>query len=229
MAAKSVLDNTSELLKFVSEGFMFNLRVLPDTLLAGLFIFAFLFQSIPFISLTSSLLGFRIFHSIIAGFIANVIPGLKQSSDIVNRCSGKFPGLSYERIFSGENSLTGVSFPSYYVGFFSFLAAWVFGLPKMYEEEMKADSRLSPNIYVGIGLMVLLLLIVVIYRFSSGCDSPLSILAGLALGGVLGMAALMGLSYQSDRDWTNILGLPLIREKAQDGKPIYVCQKQGLD
>jgi hypothetical protein len=44
-------------------------------------------------------------------------------------------------------------------------------------------------------------------------------------GGLFGLIAVGFLSYISDRRLTNILSFPLIRNRAADGKPIYVCEK----
>jgi len=37
----------------------------------------------------------------------------------------------------------------------------------------------------------------------------------------------LGVAWISERRMTNILGLPLIRGKAPDGKPIYVCERNS--
>jgi hypothetical protein len=48
---------------------------------------------------------------------------------------------------------------------------------------------------------------------------------GLVGGAFFGLFCVGFLSYISDRRLTNILSFPLIRNRAADGKPIYVCEK----
>jgi hypothetical protein len=63
------------------------------------------------------------------------------------------------------------------------------------------------------------------YRVYSGCDSMSGIFFGLLGGLVIGLALVVFLAWISDRRVTNILSFPLIRSKAADGKPIYVCER----
>jgi hypothetical protein len=52
-----------------------------------------------------------------------------------------------------------------------------------------------------------------------------SLTVGILAGGLFGLFSVGFLAYISDRRLTNILSFPLIRNRAADGKPIYVCEK----
>jgi hypothetical protein len=52
-----------------------------------------------------------------------------------------------------------------------------------------------------------------------------SLTVGILAGGLFGLFSVGFLAYISDRRLTNILSVPLIRNRAADGKPIYVCEK----
>jgi hypothetical protein len=60
----------------------------------------------------------------------------------------------------------------------------------------------------------------------SECDSIAGLAAGVGIGGVIGLALVLFFAWISDRRLTNILAFPLIRERAPDGKPIYVCERK---
>ena len=57
------------------------------------------------------------------------------------------------------------------------------------------------------------------------CENAISLIVGLVAGALVGIFLVGFLAYISDRRLTNILAFPLIRNRAADGKPIYVCEK----
>jgi hypothetical protein len=59
----------------------------------------------------------------------------------------------------------------------------------------------------------------------SSCENGVSLIVGLIAGALVGLFLVAFLAYISDRRLTNILAFPLIRNRAADGKPIYVCEK----
>ena len=168
------------------------------------------------------------------------ISGFIGDSAVVNRegdtrasfpsCSGHFPGVSFERILqlSDTKSFSDLDhngFPSYYSLFLGFITAYVSALPVIYSKEISYSPKRQASTTMGLVILSIVVLMCTIYRVLSSCENIISLSAGLVAGALVGLLCVGFLSYISDRRLTNILSFPLIRNRAADGKPIYVCEK----
>ena len=197
---------------------------------AAVILFAILFQSPPMATLAGSSLLVTVLHGYIAQFLSANFPDLVTTPSDVSKCAGRFPGVSYDRLLglslsSGFGSVAADAWPSYYTTFVGFLAGWIGALPSIYARELKASPKRASSVAGGILILILLCILVTIYRISSGCDGMLGTAIGLVFGFAIGLGLVLTASWISDRRATNILGMPLIRDKAADGKPIYVCER----
>ena len=236
MAEKKLLDTEFGLLQFAIDGFKYNLQTFPDTISAAAFLFTILFQSPPLGALTGSILALNV----IAPMLQKFISGFIGDSAVVNRegdtrasfpsCSGHFPGVSFERILqlSDTKSFSDLDhngFPSYYSLFLGFITAYVSALPVIYSKEISYSPKRQASTTMGLVILSIVVLMCVIYRMLSSCENIVGLSAGLVAGALVGLLCVGFLSYISDRRLTNILSFPLIRNRAADGKPIYVCEK----
>jgi hypothetical protein len=229
MAAR-LLEELSKFSNFLNTGFKYNLQVFPDTITAGALLFSLLFQSPPLAALGGSFILLNFLHPVFAGFLSTVVSNTLGPTADPSLCSGSFPGISYDRLFSMSSekmfgSLNSAAWPSYYTMFMGFLGAWVSALPLLYNAEIAASPKRKAAVTVGIVVLSIVLLIGVVFRYASGCDTLFGILVGLASGAVLGGGIVAFLAWISDRRITNILGFPLLRDSVVDGQPIYVCEK----
>jgi glucan phosphoethanolaminetransferase (alkaline phosphatase superfamily) len=226
---EALLEQGTAFLNNASAGLRYNLQVFPDTVTAAALIFALLFQSPAFAALGGSSILLSLIHPQIAQFFTNFVNGaVGAGSDA--RCSGHFPGgFSFERIMSmkttGFQTLNYAGWPSYYSVFVGFLASYLGVLPLMYQNELKASPKRKASMIFGYIVISVVLLTLVVYRLMTGCDTPMGAFVGVLVGAALGFLLVLLLSYVSERRLTNILGLPLMRDKAADGKPIYVCER----
>ena len=228
---KKALDSVSALFKFAADGFKYNLQTFPDTISAAAFLFTILFQSPPLGALTGSILALNVTAPILQKFLSGFI----GDSAVVNneadrRCSGHFPGVSFERILqlSDTKSFSDLDHdgvPSYYSLFLGFLSAYVGALPIIYSKEISYSPRRQASTTYGIVILVVVVLMCSLYRLMSTCENVVGLLVGLTAGAFVGLFCVGFLAYISDRRLTNILSFPLIRNRAADGKPIYVCEK----
>ena len=228
---KIIVDRFSALSEFTAKGFLYNLSYLPDTVLGGIVLFALLLQSAPLGILGLSLFSLEFVHAGLTSGLAETLPGLKEATSDVARCSGHFPGISYERATAtllGEGTLQtlSVGFPSYYMMFFGSLFGYMLAMANTYERELEGMPQKRASIYAGVIVMGLLTLLFAVYRLSSGCDTFFSILIGAIAGLVYGYGFEMLIAALSGRTLTNLMNAPLIRDRAADGKPIYVCKKE---
>jgi hypothetical protein len=211
-----------------ADSLRYNLQVFPDTISAAALIFALLFQSPAFAALGGSSVLLSLVHPTIARFFTTYVSGaIGSGSDA--RCSGHFPGISFERIMdmksSGFQSLSYTGWPSYYSTFVGFLISYLGVLPFMYQNELDASPKRKASMILGFVVISLVLLTLTLYRLFSGCDTIIGMTVGVLVGAFLGALIVLFMAYISDRRLTNLLGLPLMRDKAADGKPIYVCER----
>lgn len=197
--------------------------MLPDTLLAATLLFSLLFQSLAIATFTVCLIIHAGLHTVFAGFLGRNVQGLRRPM-VSGACSGRFPGSSYLRAASGNNnSMTDSGWPSYYASFMGFFMAYLGSLTIIYKAELAASPQRSISTTGGLVVAAIVLLMCILYRLSSGCDDVFGVLAGVAIGGILGFTFVNVLAYASNRSLTNVLALPLLMNTAADGKPIYVC------
>lgn len=230
MSATKILDEMSSLVNFATEGFKYNLQVLPDVITASSLLFALLFQSPPMAVFSVATMVMGLIHTGVAKGFASVFPNMMSTPGTSDRCAGTFPGVSYGRLFGMSQSsafgkLSDASWPSYYTTFMGFLAGWIGALPTIYAQELSISPKKSVAATGGLVTLGILLLVVMVYRISSACDTFISTSVGLITGFTIGLLLVFTTAYLSDRRATNMLALPLIRNKAEDGKPIYVCER----
>ena len=232
-AIKILVDRLSALSQFSSKAFFFNLNYLPDTILGGIILFSLMIQSLPLGVLGIVMFSLELFHASSTGFFTSVISGVLQASDEVQRCSGHYPGISYERLVSviiatGSTSTMNSGFPSYYIMFFAALFAYITGVSHTYHRELQGMPQRKAAVYTGLYIMGLLFTLFVTHRYVSGCDSHFSAIIATFLGLFYGYALESIVAWLSDRRLTNLVNIPLISNRAEDGKPIYVCKKQAV-
>lgn len=236
MAEKKTLDVVTALFKFAGDGFKYNLQTFPDTISAAAFLFTILFQSAPLGALTGSILALNVVAPVLQKFVS----GFLGDSAIVNQegtnragfpsCSGHFPGVSFERILQLSDTKTFSDLdhngaPSYYSMFLGFLTIYISALPVIYSKEISYSPRRKASTTTGLVILGVVVVMCVLYRLFSSCESVLGLSAGMIIGGLVGLFCVGFLAYISDRRLTNVLAFPLIRNRAADGKPIYVCEK----
>ena len=228
-SAKLIVDRVNSLSQFIGKGFLYNLSYLPDIILGGVSLFALLLQSLPLALLSISLFSLEFVHAGISSFIVSSIPGLREPGKDVDRCSGHFPGFSYERaittvLANGTLKTMGLGFPSYYMMFFGTLFGYMYGLSDTYKRELDGMPQRRAAVYAGLVIMGILTALFILYRTLSSCDFLLSSIIGVIAGFGYGFCMELLISSASGRTLTNILNVPLISDKAADGSPIYVCK-----
>lgn len=230
--AKLIIERLTALSSFTGNAVLFNLNYLPDTILGGIVLFALLLQSGPLAILGLSLFSLEFLHAGVSAILVNAIPGLKSATNDVARCSGHFPGISYERVIStlsqtGSLKNLSVNFPSYFMMFFGTLFGYIWAMSDTYKRELESLPQKRAGVYAGIVLMGLLTFLFFVNRNLSGCDSFLSTLVGLLLGLLYGYGIENVVATLSGRSLTNLMNTPLITDRSVDGKPIYVCKKNN--
>jgi len=229
--ADQILKKLTSFINFGKDGFKYNLETFPDTMTAAAFLFTILFQSPPLGALTGSILVLNVITPIVTKFLS----GFVGDSAVVSReasqtCSGHFPGVSFERILQLSDKkmfgdLEHNGFPSYYALFLGFISAYVGALPIIYSKEIEYSPKRQASTTTGLVILSLVVILCALFRIFSTCETPLSLVVGLVGGAMIGLFCVLFLAFISERRLTNILSFPLIRNRAADGKPIYVCER----
>jgi len=228
--ASKIVEEFRRFIDFSVSGFKYNLQVLPDTITAASLLFALLFQSPPLATLGAGFIFLNFLHPPLASFATRIISDTVGPEVDPQLCSGQFPGISYDRLMNMSSertfgALNRTGWPSFYSVFLGYLAGYVGLLPYIYGREINASPRRKGASVLGLVVLGLVILIAGIFRVSSGCESVFGLFVGLVAGIFVGGLLVLAVAYLSERRMTNILGLPLIRGKAEDGKPIYVCER----
>jgi hypothetical protein len=228
---RNVKEGGTSFFTFAKEGFKYNLQVLPDVLMSATLLFSVLFQSPPLAVLGAAMILLQFLHKGLAQFTKSFIPNMSYNPADYQKCAGRFPGSTYGSVFNmAQNSIFSVytdGWPSYYSTFIGFLAGWIGALPTLYAKELKASPEKHAASAAGLVILVCLALLVMVYRITSDCEGFMSVALGLLAGFVIGLLLVIFAAWISDRRATNMLGLPLIRNKAAEGQPIYVCERNA--
>jgi len=228
--ASKIVEEFQRFIDFSVVGFKYNLQVLPDTVTAASLLFALLFQSPPLATLGAGFIFLNFIHPKLAEFTTRFVSDTVGPEADPQLCSGMFPGVSYDRLMTMSSertfgALNRTGWPSFYSVFLGYLAGWIGMLPYVYQQEIAASPRRKGAATLGLIVLALVVVIAGIFRVTSGCETAFGLFIGLLVGLFIGSLLMLAVAWISERRMTNILGVPLIRGKAEDGKPIYVCER----
>ncbi len=172
----------------------------------------------------------NLLHPYLAEFMTRVVSNTLGPEADPSLCSGRFPGISYERLLTMSSektfgSLNRTGWPSYYSVFLGFLSGWIGLLPLVYNKEISASPKRKAATTFGLVILGLVVGLALVFRYTTSCDTAFGLFVGGAAGAIVGVFLMGFVAWVSDRRLTNILQFPLIRGKAPDGKPIYVCER----
>ena len=230
--ASKIVEEFKRFIDFSVTGFKYNLQVLPDTVTAASLLFALLFQSPPLATLGAGFILLNFIHPKLAEFTTRFVNETLGPEVDPQLCSGQFPGISYDRLMNMSSertfgALNRAGWPSFYAVFLGYLVGWIAPLGVIYKQEIDASPRRAGATGLGLVVLGLIVLMAGIFRVQSGCETVFGLFIGMLCGLFVGGLLVLGVAWISERRMTNILGLPLIRGKAPDGKPIYVCERNS--
>lgn len=209
----------SPFLSGIIEPFKYTLDIIPDTILVSVCLFALLLQSPSFTAFGLSLLSVNLFQPLVANFLREIVP---SGWALSTRSTGKFPGVSVERI-ALNNTTTKADIPSYYTMFIGTVLGWVAPLPLFYQPELNISPNRSLAATVSLCFLLIFSAILLAYRFLASHDTLMGIILGIVLGAILGFGLFIGMYYGTQRRVTNLYNFPLLSTNYGGSKPIYVC------
>ena len=200
------------------------MRSLPDSLFIGTSMFALLTQSFPLGILVLAMLETTLIHRAIGGTLSQ-IDSTNKSPPGNPVC---IPGIpSVYQISIVGNLVSQLSVPSGPTMFISSIICYMMLAVYNFQQELKELALKEPEwgtrITLSTTFSLLLLCLFVIWRFYNSCDSLINVLGSMILGLLVGSMIFLVHLYLFGRFAINLLGIPLLAERAADGTPLYVC------
>jgi hypothetical protein len=211
---------------YIAATAMFNAQILPESLMCGIIILAVLLgnKSIFAVAAGAGL------TQLLAMGVGRIVMKFKPESAMIrssmDTCTSGYVGQSWDRLLRGSATpdlLWHPLSPSVYLATIGFFSGWGFGLQQIYKEEIDAgvvDSGLMTSMTV---VTLLLLTLALVFRTYSGCETVVGAIGGAAFGLLLGYLLCVALGFSTDRRATNIWGIPLLRDRINDGAAVYIC------
>jgi hypothetical protein len=210
----------------LSPAFHDILRSAPDALFLGSSILGLLTQNFALGVFVLAMAEFGISHRILAGIIGSVQGNTRQTRPEI--CSAGIP--SPYQISAIGQILGEASFPSGAVFFLSAVITYTLSSTLNFQKELEElgnqEAEWKTRLPLSIVFSCLFIALVSIYRVYYSCDSVFVVLGSLLLGSLAGFIVYLLHVYLFGRDSINFLGVPLLADRAANGKPLYVCAKQ---
>jgi hypothetical protein len=207
------------------------LRLFPDSLVVGSGILALLTLSIPMFAFFSAQVAsgflFRVFQALSAA--VNLIDSVPIGSEeerqrTLRKCRTGFTNADFTSltIFGGTTSR--YPFPSYPLFMVSSATAYLIGTLSELSPELKVLGQSSSSRFYISGIFLSsFLLLFTAFRTLFLCDSFGVALFSIGLGMFIGYLMMKLMKSTFGRESINLLGIPTLKEKTADGRPLYVC------
>lgn len=206
-----------------------GIRLLPDSVIMGAFLLALLTQSYSMSIfaaslIEASLLGLGIRNLFTSIDLLHMAP--MQTENREKCVSGYFTPTIETLLGFGPGTITS-AFPSFPVFILTTASSYVVGTMMDQKDELEAlGTYYSSRFYIAMFAVFFFLSVLTTYRLSYGCENAGVLVASVLLGILVGA----GLVFQNirllGRDSTNLVSIPLLRERTKDGKPLYVCPQK---
>lgn len=211
---------------YIAAAILHNLQILPETLMCGLVILSVVLANPTVVLLAGGAASTQLIVSAMGRLLMNFQPDQAVVSTASDSCRAGFIGKSWDRLMRGSRDpelLWHPLAPSVYTATVAFFGGWGYALRQLYKDEINAGVLSQSTMTAVTVISLLILVLALVFRVYSGCDSLMGAVSGLALGLAFGYFGAIALGYATDRRMTNIWGIPLLRDRINDGAPLYVC------
>lgn len=211
---------------YIAAAIIFNLQILPETIMSGLIILAIVLASGPVLGLAGGVAGAQLLAKTVGNLLMRYAPDSAEPLSSMDQCTQGYVGKSWDRLLRGTaapEQLWHPLAPSQYQATVGFLAGFGYALQQIYKDEIDAGV-LPKSMMITVAIMAALFMILtLLFRVGSGCETVLGAAAGLALGLILGYLGTIAYAYATDRRQTNLWGTPLLRDRINNGSAVYIC------
>lgn len=204
------------------------IRLFPDGLIIASGLFALFTLSFPhavlFGSLVEASLFYRVLRSI--GSFLNFAGGVPTPTSFTDKCRSGFTSADFSTLSLFGGNTANYPWPSFPLYMLSTAAAYLFTSLSSLSKELEAlGPAYSAKYYVSLIFLGLLLMIFTAFRLVYSCDTVGTLLTTLPLGLITGVILVQQNTGLFGRDSINLVGVPLLRNRAASGQPLYICPK----
>ena len=209
---------------YVAAALLYNLQILPETLITGILILAIILANQALLAMAAGAVGTQLLAGAVGRIIMKMNPENAVRTSSMDMCSTGFAGKSLARILNTEaEHFWHPRAPSIFMATIGFFVGYGFALQTLYKEEIDAKVMSRSSLLTTALISVLLLITAAVFRVSSGCESILGAVMGSLFGIALGYLGVIALGYTTDRRATNLWGIPLLRDRINNGSALYIC------
>ena len=219
---------------YLVPNFTEQIRILPDSIIFGSLFIALVTQSYSTAIFGASMLEAAVFGSLLQAMFTymDILHTAPMNPEDGSKCMSSYNTPTLETLFnickdklcSGKIPSGVPSFPIY---FLATAISYVVGTMYTQKDELQAlGPAYAARFYIAIFASFLLLVIVTFYRIANGCDGLGTVIFTLFFGFLIGALLVYQNNSLLGRDSTNLTGIPLLRERTRDGRPLYVCPQK---
>ena len=212
---------------YLSAAIMYNFQILPETLMAGIVLLAIVLANPALVALAAGAAGTQLLTSAV-GLLIMRFGGLSEASltSSTDMCNTGFIGKSWDRLLRGPNApdrLWNPASPSAYTATIGYFYGVGMALMQLYKEEIDAKVVSRASLITTTIIATLIVIAAVLFRIWAGCDSIFVAITGILFGFAIGYLGYIVLGYSTGRRATNLWGIPLLKDRINNGSPLYVC------
>lgn len=212
---------------YIAATLMFNLQILPESLITGILILGIVLANQAVLAMAAGGLFTQLLTDTTARILMRMAPGSAALTSSLDMCNNGFLGKSWIRLLSsGENpaALWHPLAPTVFMATIGYFVGYGTALQQLYQEEIRAGLVNSASLITTGILAGIVLVLALVFRIASGCETVLGSLAGAVFGLAIGYFGCITLGYLTDRRTTNLWGIPLLRDRINNGGAVYVCE-----
>jgi hypothetical protein len=212
---------------YIAAALMYNLQILPETLMTGIILLAIVLSNPALVAVAAGAAGTQLLSSVVGNLIMK-FGGIDEATltSSADMCNTGFIGKSWDRLLRGPNAperLWNPAAPSVFMSTIGYFYGVGLALLQLYKEEIDAQVMSRSSLITTTLIGTLIVIAAFLFRLWAGCDSIMAAAAGLLLGLSLGYLGFIVLGYSTNRRATNVWGIPLLRDRINNGSPLYVC------
>jgi hypothetical protein len=211
---------------YIAATLMYNLQILPESLMTGIVLLAIILANQSLMVLAAGAAATQLLTAAAGSVIMRMSPDNAVRTSSLDPCTAGFIGQSWDRLLRGiqvPERLWHPAAPSVYMATVGFFVAYGLAVQTLYKEEIDkrvvSRATLISTSVIAFGLLIAAFL----FRVWSGCESVMGAVGGTAFGFAIGYLGCIAIGYTTDRRATNIWGIPLLRDRINNGSAVYVC------
>lgn len=220
-AAPGIKFNFGMLYSLIKDTIKLGIRMLPDAVFYSTMFFSLVTMNYTLTVIAIFMLAVVGVRGVLGLAFKNIAPLMVGT--IAEQC---VPG--FDVTDAGAGSRTTIagrsSFPSPIIFPAAALAAYNMTAVVSVSESLNnlgADYAAKP--FFSVALSAVLLAVIILTQVKSDCDSFKGALGSAFIGLVIGFVGFMLANHIFGDEGTNVLGIPLLKSNAAEGKPIYIC------